>query len=145
MNQYWKLPVAATVLFSVAALGQMSQRAPSNLLVQVSVTPYPVGDPILVPGDRSDKSAFVAEILLLHPPTNVAYGHKRFVVFPGEPAKGSFPAADLSVDYIINLDLQENRAETKVRVHRGQEFVCGSAGEIWLARPKAGIQPAPGR
>ncbi len=139
------LAAGAVLLVCLAALGQLSKRAPSNLLVEVSVRPHSASGPILVPGDRTDKPAFVAEIWLHHPPTGVAYAHKRVVVFPDEPAKGTFPAADLSVDYTVSLDSKQHRVEAKVNAHRGQEFVCGSSSEIWLSEPKAALQQVPGK
>ncbi|OFV81005.1 MAG: hypothetical protein A2Y78_00480 [Acidobacteria bacterium RBG_13_68_16] len=136
----------AAVLLGFPAAGTQPASAPSNLLILVSVNPYPEDEPTLVPGDRSDKPAFIVVISLLYPPpTEVIYGQERLVVFPGELAKGSFSAVDLTVAYTINVNLEENRAEANVRVRRGEEFVCGSSMSIALGRPKAGIQPAPGR
>jgi hypothetical protein len=144
MKSHWKLGALAALVLSVAAFGQTPKPAPSNLLVDVSVVPYPEGSPVLVPGDRSDKPPFVVEIWLHHPPTDVLYGHKLFVVFAGEPANGSFSAGDLSVEYRINVNLKDKTAETSVRVNRGKELVCGAHTLVRLAAPKAGIQPAPG-
>jgi hypothetical protein len=144
MKRIWWLAVIAAVLLGLTAAGKPAASAPSNLLVDVSVVPYPEGSPVLVPGDRSDKPSFVVEIWLHHPPTGVAYSHKVFVVFAGEPANGSYSAGDLSVDYRIKVDLKEETAEASVRVSRGKEFVCGAHSLVRLAAPKAGIQPAPG-
>jgi hypothetical protein len=144
MKSHWKLGALVVLVFSVGALAQTPKPAPSNLLVDVSVVPYPEGSPVLVPGDRSDKPSFVVEIWLRHPPTDVVYGHKLFVVFAGEPANGSFSAGDLSVEYRINVNLKVKTAETSVRVSRAKEFVCGAHTLTRLAAPKAGIQLAPG-
>lgn len=143
MTRLWVVAIGLAAMFGRPASGGPAAPVPSNLLVDVSISPYPNGSPVLVPGDRSDKPAFVAEIFLLNPSTKIAYGHKRLAVFSGEPAQGTFSADDLSVDYRIRIDTETGRAETEVRARRGEEFVCGSRGTIWLGGPPAGVQPAP--
>jgi hypothetical protein len=142
--------ILGALLLAMPGAAQTTRPAPSSLFVEVSVVPTAQAFPILVPGDRTDKPAFVAEIALTTAeglaatPAVQVRGRKRLVVFPGEAADGSFAAGDLSVKYRITVDLEKKTADTRVRVTRGAEFVGGSSTRISLAAPIAGVQHAPG-
>jgi hypothetical protein len=147
MRNRWMVAVVAAVLLAGAAAAQAPRSVPSHLLVEVSVLPYSEAPRmVLVPGDRTDRPAYVAEIAVRGPSDEaVLFAHKWFVVFAGEPAIGTFSSGELSVEYRIKVDAKEPRADALVRVIKGGTFLCGSHTKVAFSATKAGVQHAPGK
>jgi hypothetical protein len=150
MTRHLGIAVAPVLAVAAAVGGQTPQATPtatpSNLLVDVSVVPVADVPLVLVPGDRTDKPAYLAEVSVVGPTERpVAYAHKQLVVFAGEETNGSFKGADLSVGYRIRVDPEKRTADASVRVSRDGRFLCGSRTRIKITVPEAGIKPAPGK
>ncbi len=143
------IAVTGALVLAGAAAGQTPPATPTpetGLLVDVSVLPVSEVPMVMVPGDRTDKAAYVAQIMVVGPTDKpVTYAHKQLVVFAGEEAKGSFRGGGLSVAYRIKLQPEERTADASVRVTRDGRFVGGSRTQIRIAVPKAGLTPAPGK
>lgn len=145
MRSRWVPAVVVGALVVAGAFAQAPPPVPPAVVIDLSITPAPAGGYTLVPGDRTDKPAFVARIGVhraVAPPGRGSVAHKRVVVFPGEPAKGSFDAPEGPVEYTIEIDPAASRAEASLRVRNGGAVLCESHTSISLAAPRTGVQPA---
>jgi hypothetical protein len=138
--------IAAAALLVGAAAAEAAGPTPSHVVVDVSLLPVSEAPRmVVVPGDRTDKPAYMVEIAVRDPSERAAmFAHKWFVIFPGEPATGTFSGGGVSVEYRVALDAKELRADAGVRVTAGGTFIGGSSTKISLTALKVGVQHAPG-
>jgi hypothetical protein len=145
MKNRWMLAVVAAVLLVGMPAAHAAGATPSHVVVDVSVVPVSEAPRmVVVPGDRTDKPAYVAEIAVRGPSEEAAmFAHKWFVVFPGEPASGTFSSSGLSIEYRVAVDEKEPRADAGVRVTARGKFIGGSHCRFALTASTAGVKQAP--